>query len=300
MAVLAGLVPVATGNRTVPSSTAHETPDFVATRQRWVLPVPQDARARTRTGTMGAASKRPHRRSDAAVIPPPLRTQVRDAVRRAWDQAIDDGAFAKPADDDSRPDVEVEHPADPEHGDLASNLALKLARPYRKPPLEIATLLAAKLVREGSADGSSSPVEAVEVAPPGFLNIRIKPEALETIVDGILASPDALGAGRSGRTPRGQRGVRVSQPDGTAHGRQRQGGLHRRPAEPRARGRRTARHARVLLQRRRRPDPEPRRIDRGDPTRRGYPGRWLPRRVRRGARDERAGRRVGGGDVRRG
>ncbi len=127
------------------------------------------------------------------MIPPPLRTQVRDAVRRAWDKAIDDGAFAKPADDDSRPDVEVEHPADPEHGDLASNLALKLARPYRKPPLEIATLLAAKLVREGSADGSSSPVEAVEVAPPGFLNIRIKPEALETIVDGILASPDAWG-----------------------------------------------------------------------------------------------------------
>jgi arginyl-tRNA synthetase len=131
--------------------------------------------------------------SDAAVIPPPLRTQVRDAVRRAWDQAIAGGAFRAAADDDSRPQVEVEHPSGPEHGDLASNLALKLARPYRKPPLEIATLLAAKLVRESAVAGSSSPVEAVEVAPPGFLNVRIKPAAFEAVVDGILAEPERWG-----------------------------------------------------------------------------------------------------------
>jgi arginyl-tRNA synthetase len=93
--------------------------------------------------------------------------------------------------DDARPAIEVEHPANPDHGDLASNLALKLARPARRPPLEIATLLAAKLVRGASGDGS--PVEAVEVAPPGFLNVRIKPAAFEAIVDGILAEPDSWG-----------------------------------------------------------------------------------------------------------
>jgi hypothetical protein len=87
-------------------------------------PVPQDARPRTRTGTMGAVPKPAARRSDAAVIPPPLRTQVRDAVRRAWDRAIDDGSFSELAEDASRPEVEVEHPSDPEHGDLASTLAL--------------------------------------------------------------------------------------------------------------------------------------------------------------------------------
>jgi arginyl-tRNA synthetase len=126
------------------------------------------------------------------VIPPPMRTQVRDAVRRALDLAVADGALAAPDDAAVAPDVEVEHPANPDHGDLATNLAMKLARPYRKAPLEIATLLAAKLVRDATRD-PSSPVEAVEVAPPGFLNIRIKPAALEAVVDGILAEPEVWG-----------------------------------------------------------------------------------------------------------
>jgi arginyl-tRNA synthetase len=125
------------------------------------------------------------------VIPAPLRTQVRDAVDRAWATATADGALPDIPDDAARPTVEVEHPAKPEHGDLASNLALKLARPARKAPLEIATLLAAKLVRGGS--DAASPVAAVEVAPPGFLNVRIKPASFEAIVDGILAEPETWG-----------------------------------------------------------------------------------------------------------
>jgi arginyl-tRNA synthetase len=126
------------------------------------------------------------------VIPPPLRTQVRHAIERAWTRAIDDGALMG-LDDESRPPIEVERPANAEHGDFATNLAMKLARPYRLPPLELATLLAAKLVRDGAAEGSSSPIEAAEVAPPGFLNVRLRPTALEGIVDGILAEPDAWG-----------------------------------------------------------------------------------------------------------
>ncbi|HSL76452.1 MAG TPA: arginine--tRNA ligase [Candidatus Limnocylindrales bacterium] len=126
------------------------------------------------------------------MIPPPLRTQVRHAIDRAWSRAVDDGALAA-LDISDRPDVEVERPANPEHGDFATNLAMKLARPYRRPPLELATLLAAKLVREGSAAGSTSPIEAAEVAPPGFLNVRLRTAALEAIVDGVLADPDAWG-----------------------------------------------------------------------------------------------------------
>ncbi|HEX7345833.1 MAG TPA: arginine--tRNA ligase, partial [Candidatus Limnocylindrales bacterium] len=126
------------------------------------------------------------------MIPPPLRTQVRHAIERAWTRAIDDGALMG-LDDESRPPIEVERPANAEHGDFATNLAMKLARPYRRPPLELATLLAAKLVRDGAAEGSSSPIEAAEVAPPGFLNVRLRPTALEGIVDGILAEPDAWG-----------------------------------------------------------------------------------------------------------
>jgi arginyl-tRNA synthetase len=127
------------------------------------------------------------------VIPDPLRSQVRAAIARAWDGVVASGGLPAIDDEATRPTVEVERPANPEHGDLASNLAMKLARPYRRKPLEIATLIAAKLVRDASAGGATSPVEAAEVAPPGFLNIRIRPAALESIVDGILAEPDAWG-----------------------------------------------------------------------------------------------------------
>jgi arginyl-tRNA synthetase len=106
--------------------------------------------------------------------------------------AIRDGALPE-LPDEARPAIEVERPADPGHGDLATNLAMKLARPYRRPPVEIATLLAAKLVRDASAEGEHSPIEAVEVAPPGFLNLRIRADALAEIVDAILAAPDAWG-----------------------------------------------------------------------------------------------------------
>jgi arginyl-tRNA synthetase len=129
----------------------------------------------------------------SAVIPAPLRSQVRDAIGRAWDAAIESGALPPLPADVDRPRIEVEHPADPVHGDLATNLAMKLARPYRKPPLEIATLLAAKLVRDAAAADPPSPIEAAEVAPPGFINLRLRPAALEAIVDGILAEPEAWG-----------------------------------------------------------------------------------------------------------
>ena len=127
------------------------------------------------------------------MIPAPLRTQVRDAVARAWDAAIESGGLPALPDDAPRPAVEVEHPADPAHGDLATNLAMKLARPYRKAPLEIATVLAAKLVRDASANPAASPVEAAEVAAPGFLNVRLRPDALATMVDSINAEPEAWG-----------------------------------------------------------------------------------------------------------
>ena len=139
------------------------------------------------------------------MIPAPLRSQVRAAFERAWAAAIESGALPPLPDDAPRPSIEVERPANPEHGDLASNLAMKLARPYQRSPLELATLLAAKLVRDAAETGSGSPIEAVEVAKPGFMNIRLRPDALAATVDGILDEPDAWGR----VSPTGPRKVNV-------------------------------------------------------------------------------------------
>jgi len=66
-----------------------------------------------------------------------LRARARDAVRRGLDAAVASGAL--PAAEETRAAiVEVSRPANPEHGDLATNLALKLARPLRMAPPAIA------------------------------------------------------------------------------------------------------------------------------------------------------------------
>jgi arginyl-tRNA synthetase len=128
------------------------------------------------------------------VIPSPIRSQVREAIERAWRAAIDSGALPALPEDGPTPSVEVERPADPRHGDLATNLAMQLARPYRMAPVAIATILAAKLARGAGSDASApSPVEAAEVAGPGFVNVRLRPRALEAMIEAIVAEPEAWG-----------------------------------------------------------------------------------------------------------
>ena len=120
----------------------------------------------------------------------PIRGIVRAAVAGAWDRAVASGALPAWPDDAVRPPVEVERPADPAHGDFASNLAMKLARPYRMPPLAIAAALAAEL---GGGSDAASPIAAAEVAAPGFLNLRLHDAILEAAIDGILADPPSWG-----------------------------------------------------------------------------------------------------------
>ena len=88
--------------------------------------------------------------STAHDLVPPLCTQARQAVERAWTRAIAAGTLPPLPDGTEAPAVEIERPANPEHGDLSTNLAMKLARPYRRAPLEIARTLADELGHEVS------------------------------------------------------------------------------------------------------------------------------------------------------
>ena len=124
-------------------------------------------------------------------IPVPIRSQVRHAVERAWQRAIERGALPSLAGDAEPPTIDVERPANPEHGDLASNLAMKLARPYRRGPLDIARAVADEIAAETSE--GRSPIASVEVAAPGFLNLRLSDAVLERTVGAILADPAGWG-----------------------------------------------------------------------------------------------------------
>ncbi len=117
-----------------------------------------------------------------------VRSRVHDLIEEAWVQATESGALP-PVPSDVRPDFEIERPANPDHGDLAANLAMKLARPLRRSPLQIAEALADAMRTVPSAAALSE----VVVAPPGFLNMRLSAGWLEGILDEARAAGDDFG-----------------------------------------------------------------------------------------------------------
>ncbi|MSO69885.1 MAG: arginine--tRNA ligase [Alphaproteobacteria bacterium] len=64
--------------------------------------------------------------------------------------------------------IAVEPPREVAHGDVATNVAMVLAKPAKRSPRDIATLIAARLKR-------APDIEAVEIAGPGFINLRLTP-----------------------------------------------------------------------------------------------------------------------------
>ena len=89
-----------------------------------------------------------------------IKEQITQLVTRAFDDAQNNGLLPSATIDD----VAVERPQNPEHGDFACSLPMKLARPMRMNPMDIAE----KLVSLASGRGSyrrSAMVRAV-VMPP--------------------------------------------------------------------------------------------------------------------------------------
>jgi arginyl-tRNA synthetase len=83
-------------------------------------------------------------------------------------------------------------PAQPEHGDLASPVAMGLAKRVGRAPREIAEAIAADLTADS---GVGSEVAGVEVAGPGFINLRLAPGWYAAAARKILAQGDEFGAG---------------------------------------------------------------------------------------------------------
>ncbi|HEU0238946.1 MAG TPA: arginine--tRNA ligase [Micromonosporaceae bacterium] len=84
----------------------------------------------------------------------------------------------------------VERPRNPEHGDYASTIALTVAKRVGLAPREFAQALADRLV-------SSPGITAVEVAGPGFLNIRLDASATGEVARVVVSQGDAYGTNDS-------------------------------------------------------------------------------------------------------
>lgn len=85
---------------------------------------------------------------------------------------------------------EFESPKQAAHGDLACTVAMQLAKPLKKNPRELAQALVEALSRQAAV---TTWVEAMEIAGPGFINIRLKAAAKQAVVREVLKGGDAYG-----------------------------------------------------------------------------------------------------------
>ena len=109
---------------------------------------------------------------------------AREAVRNLFDIEAEDAI------------VTVETPKDPKLGDYALSTAMKLARTLHRSPLQIAEPLAEKLQE------LLPEAESVTVAKPGFINFKLKSEALSALINQVIAAGDDFGKNSSGEGKR--------------------------------------------------------------------------------------------------
>ena len=108
------------------------------------------------------------------------------------------------------PEITVEHPQNPEHGDYASSLPLKLARATGVNPLTIAEGVLGLIA-------TSPEVSRVAVAPPGFINFTLSSSWLTGQVASILEAGESYGNINLGRGSRVQIEFVSVNPTGPLH-----------------------------------------------------------------------------------
>jgi arginyl-tRNA synthetase len=96
---------------------------------------------------------------------------------------------------DLQPTVVLERPRDPAHGDVSCNIAMQLAKPLKKNPRELAQQLVAALLADPARAGL---VDAVEIAGPGFINLRLALAARQEVVHTVLQEAADYGRGTLG------------------------------------------------------------------------------------------------------
>jgi arginyl-tRNA synthetase len=105
---------------------------------------------------------------------------LRDRVLAALREVVPD------LPDDIAARVELTPPRDPAHGDAATNAALVAARHAGRKPAQIAAALIPALAAEAM-------VEHAEAAGPGFVNLRLRAEALRAVLPVILRAGESYG-----------------------------------------------------------------------------------------------------------
>jgi arginyl-tRNA synthetase len=117
-----------------------------------------------------------------------VKSQLRALIEQSIDTLRRNGGL--PADL-ATPDFVVERPRDRSHGDFASNVAMLLARPAKSNPRAVAQALIDALP-------ANEDIAAIEIAGPGFLNVRLTAGAWQRQLRRVHAEGAAYGRNASG------------------------------------------------------------------------------------------------------
>ncbi|QIK38331.1 arginine--tRNA ligase [Caldichromatium japonicum] len=135
-----------------------------------------------------------------------MKHEIAQLLSAALNSLIEQGEIVL----DQPPEIQVERTKDPAHGDLATNLALLLAKPLRMKPRALAEQITARL--------PSSPwVARVEVAGPGFINFFLTESAYRSVIPQILAEGPGYGRSKIGAGQRVQVEFVSANPTGPLH-----------------------------------------------------------------------------------
>jgi arginyl-tRNA synthetase len=106
--------------------------------------------------------------------------------------------------------VTAEPPRDPSHGDISTNAAMVLNKAFGKPPRMLAEAIAARLAQHPH-------VASVEIAGPGFINLRLVPAVWPRVLRSVLALGATYGRSDFGRGKKANVEFVSANPTGPLH-----------------------------------------------------------------------------------
>ena len=100
------------------------------------------------------------------------------------------GAAVQTVAPEATPTLLLERPKAASHGDVATNVAMQIAKPLKRNPRELAQQIVDALMAQ---PGSAGLIDAAEIAGPGFINLRLSARSKQAVVDAIRVRGDQFG-----------------------------------------------------------------------------------------------------------
>ena len=135
---------------------------------------------------------------------------MKEAISQLLQQAVDTLKAEGILPADVRAAIQLDHTKDKTHGDLATNLAMTLAKPAQRRPRELAERLLAALP-------ASELVSKVEIAGPGFINFFLSSASAANVIRSVLQRGETYGHNQSGAGQKVQVEFVSANPTGPLH-----------------------------------------------------------------------------------